>query len=117
MVGSLRGLGRYMGMTPTLSDALEYLDTTLDELLKRGLWSRLLADAGLAEMPQDPDESRLTKGLRRLWRPSGSSAPYTYLGPCDYISHEGSRPISIVWRLRHAVPVRLFRVMARQNVG
>lgn len=49
--------------------------------------------------------------------PSGSSAPYTYLGPCDYISHEGSRPISIVWMLRHAVPARLLRVMARQKVA
>ncbi len=312
MVGSLRDLGRYLGRTPTLSDALEFLDTTLDELLKRGLWSRLLADAGLVETPHDPDESLLAKGLRRvshvncpeqirwwlqlvrggsqeaaahdrrlremlhvsLWRdaslgwsleaaderlrqnptaasdlgailehrlehapamhagrvtnlsgpltihaqytrdeilvglghwsldrrpsqregvlhlsaqkmdaffvtlqkteeeyspttmyedylishelfhwqsqsntsvesptgkryinhrklgytpllfvreskkrPSGLSAPYTYLGPCDYVSHEGSRPISIVWRLRHAVPARLFRVMARQNVG
>lgn len=312
MVGSLRDLGRYLGRTPTMSDALEYLDTTLDELLKRGLWSRLLADAGLAELPQDPDESRLAKGLRRLchidcpeqirwwlqfvsgesgevtvhdrplremlhcslwgeasrgwsveeaaeqlrqnpaaasdlrailkhrlehapamhagqvanlsgpltihaqytrdeilvglghwslqhrpdqregvlhlserkvdaffvtlqkteeeyspttmyedylishelfhWQsqsntsvesptgkryinhrdlgytpllfvretkrlPSGSSAPYTYLGPCDYISHEGSRPISIVWMLRHAVPARLLRVMARQKVA
>jgi superfamily II DNA or RNA helicase/HKD family nuclease len=46
--------------------------------------------------------------------PSGLSAPYYYLGPCDYVSHEGSRPISIVWRLQNRVPARLYRVMARQ---
>jgi len=45
------------------------------------------------------------------------TAPYYYLGPCDYVSHSGSRPISLVWRLRHTVPARLFRAMARQNVG
>jgi len=49
--------------------------------------------------------------------PSGQSAPYYYLGPCEYFSHHGSRPISIVWKLKHTVPARLFRVMARQNIG
>jgi Domain of unknown function (DUF3427). len=49
--------------------------------------------------------------------PSGLSAPYYFLGPCEYQSHTGSRPMSIVWRLRHSVPARLFRTMARQNVG
>jgi hypothetical protein len=48
---------------------------------------------------------------------SGLSAPYYFLGQCAYVSHEGSRPISIVWQLVHSVPARLFRVMARQNAG
>lgn len=307
MVGSLRELGRYLGRVPTIEEALDYFDTTLDELLKRGSWSRLLADAGLTEAPIDPDEVRLAKGLRRLahvecaaqiqqwldlldgttkdtrlaemlhvslwgkdsqgwtleqaadrlmqnpvavsdlrsilqyrlrhapthhaglipqvsgpltvhaaytrdeilvglghwsldrrpdqregvlhipgskvdaffvtlqkseedyspttmyedylishdrfhWQsqsntsvetptgqrylhhrrmgytpllfvretkalPSGLSAPYSFLGPCEYVSHAGNRPISIVWRLLHSVPARLFRVMARQNAG
>jgi hypothetical protein len=49
--------------------------------------------------------------------PSGLTAPYVFLGPCDYVSHEGSRPMSIVWRMRHAVPARLFRAMAQQNIA
>ena len=314
MIGSLRELGRYLGRPPSIAEALEYLDTSLDELLKRGLWSQLLADAGMGQPPEDPDHERLAKGLRRLchiddvdqiqrllsylehpsqqhlaadgdqrlvemlhvtlwadqslgwsveeaderlrqnpaavadlrailryclshapvshagrlpnlsgpltihsrytrdeilvglrywslaqrpgqregvlhlagpkvdalfvtlqktekdyspttmyedylisseqfhWQsqsgtsaesptgqryirhrqlgytpllfvretrelPSGLAAPYVFLGPCEYVSHEGSRPMSIVWRLRHLVPARLFRVMARQAVG
>lgn len=312
MIGSLRDLGRYLGRAPTIEEALDYFDTSLDELLKRGLWSRLLAEAGLAEVPTDPDEERLARGLRRLahvecadqirqwlmlldglpteldppsrrlaemlpvslwgnhsrgwslreaqerlqsnraalndlravlqyrlrhapahpagrvphlagpltihaaytrdeilvglghwsldrrpdqregvlhlpapkvdaffvtlqktaeeyspttmyedylishdqfhWQsqsntsvesptgqryirhrslgytpllfvreakslPSGLSAPYYFLGPCEYLSHQGSQPISIIWRLVHAVPARLFRMMARQNAG
>jgi superfamily II DNA or RNA helicase/HKD family nuclease len=312
MIASLRDLGRYLGRAPAIAEALDYYDTSLDELLKRGLWSRLLADADLAAAPVDPDEQRLAKGIRRLahvdcadqirtwigfldnapadsdetlrrlaemlhvslwnndsrgwtlpeaharlsrngaaladlrsvlqyrlshaaahhagkvpeiagpltihaaytrdeilvalghwslasrpdhqtgvlhlrspkvdaffvtlqkteadyspttmyedylishdrfhWQsqsntsvesptgqryinhralgytpllfvretktlPSGLSAPYYFLGPCDYVSHEGSRPISIVWMLIHSVPARLFRTMARQNVG
>jgi hypothetical protein len=314
MVGSLRDLAGYLGRPPSVAEALEYLDTSLDELLKRGLWSRLIADAGLGPAPVAPDEERLAKGLRRLahvddpeqiqqlraylevglpdhptavadprvlemlhvtlwgdqsrewsisqadarlrqnpaaisdlrqvldhrlarapvlpagripgqagpltihahytrdeilvglghwtlgrrpdvregvlhvpqskidaffvtlqktedeyspttmyedylishdlfhWQsqsttsadsptgtryvrhreqgytpllfvretrmlPSGLSAPYAFLGPCEYVSHEGSRPMSIVWRLRHSVPARLFRVFARQSVA
>ena len=307
MVGSLRELANYLGRVPTLEETLDYFDTSLDELLKRGLWSRLLADAGLVDPPTDPDEDRLAKGLRRIahvecanqirawlemldgtarghclgemlhvslwgqdskgwtlenssarlqqnpatiddlrlvlhyrlchapthragsvpsvagpltihaaytrdeilvglghwslerrpdqregvlhlpemkvdaffvtlqkaeddyspttmyedylishnqfhWQsqsntsvdsptgqrylhhqklgytpllfvretkslPSGLSAPYFFLGPCEYLSHEGSRPISIVWRLLNSVPARLFRAMALQNTG
>jgi superfamily II DNA or RNA helicase len=309
MIVGLRDLGRYLGRRPTIEEALDYFDTSLDALLKRGLWSRLLADAGLAETPSDPDEDRLARGLRRVlhvdcadqirqwlshlesvdggssgaarlaemlhvsiwghdskgwtlssaterlrnnptarndlreilqhrlrhspahhagrvpqaagpltihaaytrdeilvglghwslerrpdlregvlhipgarvdaffvtlqkseddyspttmyedylishelfhWQsqsntsvesptgrryihhrelnylpllfvrdtkslPSGLSAPYYFLGPCEYVSHEGNRPISIVWRLLHSVPARLLRTMARQN--
>lgn len=52
---------------------------------------------------------RETKNL-----PSGISAPYHFLGPCRYLSHTGSRPISIVWELEFPVPTRLHRTMARQ---
>jgi hypothetical protein len=52
---------------------------------------------------------RETKNL-----PSGLSAPYHFLGPCNYVGHSGSRPISITWKLLHSVPTRLLRSMARQ---
>jgi hypothetical protein len=309
MLADLRELGRYLEQPPTIAEALEYVDTSLDELLKRGLWSRMLHEAGLGPPPVAPDEDRLAKGIRRLghlddvaqiraiyryldtgittadprilemlhvalwgdqslgwllgeadarlrqnpavvsdlqalldyrrghapltaaggcplmagpltvhaqyirdeilvalghwslakrpdqregvlhlgsskvdaffvtldkseedyspttmyedylishdlfhWQsqsgtspesptgqryirhraigytpllfvretkrlPSGLASPYTFLGPCDYVSHQGSRPISIVWKLKHPVPARLLRVMCRQQVG
>lgn len=314
MINSIRQLGHYLGRAPSIIETLEFLDTSLDELLKRGLWSQLLAEAGLGTTPEGPDCDRLAKGIRRLchiddvssiryfldyvqpdtpkvfseanvnrrlemlhvtlwgdqssgwtlteadarlrinssalsdlrvileyclsrsvshhlgdlpqltdplaihsqytrdeilvglghWslarRPdqregvlhlaknkvdaffvtlqkteedyspttmyedylishhlfhwqsqsntsvqsltgqryihhreqgytpllfvretralsSGLVSPYVFLGPCEYVSHEGSRPISIVWQLQHAVPARLFQVMARQSVG
>ena len=49
--------------------------------------------------------------------PSGLSAPYYFLGPCEQVYHRGSRPTSIAWRLLHTVPARLFRTMARQNTA
>jgi hypothetical protein len=48
---------------------------------------------------------------------SGQASPYYFLGPADYQSHKGSRPMSIIWRLRHAMPAQLLRRMARLAVG
>ncbi|GAA0628455.1 DEAD/DEAH box helicase [Sporichthya brevicatena] len=37
------------------------------------------------------------------------STPYLFLGPATYVSSEGSRPISIVWRLRHDMPADFYQ--------
>lgn len=66
IVASLRDLHHYLGRTPTLEEAIEYLDTPLEELLKRGLWSSLLADAGNQAIVEAPDEEQLAKGLYRV---------------------------------------------------
>jgi hypothetical protein len=39
--------------------------------------------------------------------PSGDTAPYVFLGSAQYDSHEGSRPMSIIWRLDNPMPARI----------
>ena len=34
----------------------------------------------------------------------GITSPYTYLGTCEYRSHQGSKPISFVWELHEEIP-------------
>jgi hypothetical protein len=36
------------------------------------------------------------------------TAPYAFLGPADYVSHEEERPMAITWRLRRAMPTEVF---------
>ncbi|PLC11634.1 helicase [Kocuria flava] len=36
------------------------------------------------------------------------TSPYVFLGPVDYVSHEGSKPMSILWRLRRPMPSTVF---------
>ncbi len=36
------------------------------------------------------------------------TVPFTYLGPVDMVSYESERPIKMVWRLRHSMPVEMF---------
>lgn len=43
----------------------------------------------------------------------GLTIPYTFLGPVDYVSNTGSRPVSIIWRLRHKLPAKLIRNIRR----
>ena len=36
------------------------------------------------------------------------TSPYLFLGPADYVAHEGDRPIAITWRLRRPMPMEMF---------
>lgn len=38
---------------------------------------------------------------------SGGAGVYTFLGKANYVQHEGSRPMSILWKLERPIPVRL----------
>ncbi len=39
--------------------------------------------------------------------PEGVTAPYIFLGPVEYVRHEGSRPMSIVWKMLHPIPAHV----------
>jgi hypothetical protein len=47
--------------------------------------------------------------VRPKRKQDGRTMPYTFLGPADYVSHKGERPISFVWRLRRPMPAGMFR--------
>jgi hypothetical protein len=36
------------------------------------------------------------------------TAPYVLLGPADYVSHEGDRPMAITWRLHRPMPTEVY---------
>lgn len=56
------------------------------------------------------------KGKKSEEWPFGMSEPYVFAGPVRYQSHQGSRPMSIVWRLDYPLPAHLFRESARLAV-
>jgi hypothetical protein len=97
MLASLQELSRYLGRSPTIEDALDYFDTSLDELFKRGLWSRLLEEAGIGGPIEAPDEVQLARGIRRL---SHVNCPKQIRLALDYLqspdSGEPSNPARII---------------------
>ena len=48
--------------------------------------------------------------VRLRKKEDGLTAPYTFLGPVDYKSHKGERPIAFVWELRKPMPADFFRL-------
>ncbi|MCI7606770.1 MAG: DUF3427 domain-containing protein [Spirochaetales bacterium] len=41
------------------------------------------------------------------------SAPYTFLGPVEYESHKGSRPMAIIWKMKYRIPARFIQELSR----
>jgi len=39
----------------------------------------------------------------------GAAAPYTFLGTANYLHHEGSRPMSITWKLDKPIPAKYIK--------
>ena len=47
--------------------------------------------------------------VREFKRENQSAAPYTYLGQAEYVTHSGSKPMSIVWELEKPIPAKYLR--------
>ena len=52
--------------------------------------------------------SRVLLFVRQEQRDELGTSPYLCLGQAHYVSHQGSRPIAITWRLEHAMPIDVF---------
>jgi hypothetical protein len=51
--------------------------------------------------------------VRQEKRRNNLASPYCFLGPADFASYEGSRPMNIIWKLRHRMPAKLLQKAAR----
>ena len=47
--------------------------------------------------------------VRASKKQDGLTMPYTFLGPVDYVSHKGERPIAFTWKLQRPMPADFFR--------
>ncbi len=50
-------------------------------------------------------------------RISNGAAAYTYLGTANYVSHEGDRPMNIIWDLDHPIPAKYLKKTSKLLVG
>ena len=47
----------------------------------------------------------------------GEASPFTFLGPVHYQSHEGSRPMTIIWKLEEPIPAKYINTTSQLDVG
>ncbi|MCE5285899.1 MAG: DUF3427 domain-containing protein [Pelosinus sp.] len=60
---------------------------------------------------------RIALFVREYKTSKAGASPYTFLGLADYISHTGSRPMSITWRLREPIPANFLKKTNKLIVG
>ena len=41
------------------------------------------------------------------------ACPFTFLGPAEFVSTEGSYPMSIIWKLKNPIPARFIKKLSR----
>ena len=46
---------------------------------------------------------------------NGLTAPYFFAGPIEYKKHDGSKPISFIWKLEHKLPARAMTWASRNS--
>lgn len=61
--------------------------------------------------------SRVLLFVREEAKRDGLGMAFTYLGPVRYVSHQGSRPMSIIWRLQTPMPASLWIASGKLAVG
>ena len=96
----------------------EYSPSTLyrDYAISRELFhwesqnmTRRDSPSGRRYLEQRSNGVRILLAVRASKRdPWGFTRPYTLLGPADFVTAEGERPIAITWRLQNPIPADLY---------
>lgn len=60
-------------------------------------------------------EVEIRKHTRKYKKQNGYISPFIFLGSCDYVSHEGNKPVSFVWKLKEDMPP-MFVPKANKNI-
>lgn len=61
--------------------------------------------------------SKVLLFVREFKKDMAGAAPYTYLGTAKYVSHYGSRPMSITWHLDNPIPAKYIKRTSKLEVG
>lgn len=54
------------------------------------------------------EETSILLFVRERKRGELGTLPFSYLGPADYVAHEGQKPVQFTWHLRTPMPAELF---------
>lgn len=61
--------------------------------------------------------SKILLFVREYKKDTAGAGLYTFLGLADYVKHEGSRPMSITWKLNRPIPARYLKKTNKLLVG
>jgi superfamily II DNA or RNA helicase len=61
--------------------------------------------------------SKILLFVREFKKDVSGAAPYTFLGLADYVKHEGSKPMNIIWKLHRPIPAKYLKKTNKLVVG
>jgi superfamily II DNA or RNA helicase len=61
--------------------------------------------------------SKVLLFVREFKNDLSGTAPYTFLGLCDFVKNEGSKPMNITWRLHKEIPAKYLKKTNKLVVG
>jgi superfamily II DNA or RNA helicase len=97
-----------------------YQDYALDETLFHWQSQNATSDTsptGQRYIHHQQQGSHILLFVREKKKIQGLACPYYFLGPATYVRHTGSKPMSIIWQLKHPMPARLIRTTRRLAVA
>lgn len=75
------------------------------------------SSAGQRYINQKQNGTKILLFVRETKKNScGNTTPYTFLGPVNYLKHEGSRPMNVSWHLERTIPARFLKKTNRLAV-
>jgi superfamily II DNA or RNA helicase len=63
------------------------------------------------------NESKILLFVREFKTEMGITSPYTFLGTVQYVSHTGSKPMNILWKLDKPIPAKYLKKTNKLNMG
>jgi hypothetical protein len=72
-----------------------------------------ISPTGKRYIHHQQQENHVLLFVREMKKKNNLACPYYFLGPADYVSHTGSKPMSIIWRLHAPMPGKLIRTTTR----
>lgn len=61
--------------------------------------------------------SKILLFVREFKKDSVGTAPYSFLGTANYLSHIGSRPMNVIWRMDNPIPAKYLKKTNKLDVG
>lgn len=101
------------------SDTTRYEDYSINESLFHWQSQSTTSDVsktGRRYITQNQTGGNVLIFVRAAKKKGSKTLPYTFLGTAHYVSHEGSRPISIIYHLDEPIPARFMTLTDSSGV-
>ena len=94
-----------------------YEDYSINEQLFHWQSQSTTSEASKTGMRYIQGTSKILLFVRETKNVNNVAESYSLLGLCDYVSHTGSKPMSITWKMRRNIPAKFLKRTNQLLIG